>query len=64
MRRRPKPTTTLSERLLKFAEEAYRAARLIPPGKEREALLRKARRIKEAENIEKWLSSPGLRPPI
>jgi hypothetical protein len=64
MRRCPKPTTTLRERLLKFAEEIHRAVRLLPPGKEREALLRKARRIKEAKNIEKWLSSPGLRPPI
>jgi hypothetical protein len=61
--RRPKPTTTLSERLLKFAEETHRAARLLPPGKEREALLNKARRIKEAENWQKWLSSSGLRPP-
>jgi hypothetical protein len=60
---RGKPITTLSERLLKFAQETRRTARLLPPGKERVTLLRRARQTEAAANIEKWLSSPGLRPP-
>ena len=46
--RRRKPIVTLSERLLKFAGETRRAAGLLRPGKERETLLRKARRTEEA----------------
>ena len=37
-------------------------ARLMAPGKERDALLRKARQIETAAHINEWLSSPGLRP--
>ncbi|MDH2348910.1 hypothetical protein QCM77_45035 [Bradyrhizobium sp. SSUT18] len=62
--RRGKATMTLSERLLKFAEETRRTARLLPPGDARETLLRKARQAEATANIEKWISSPGLRPPV
>jgi len=31
--------------------------------KEREALLRKARQLKNASQINQWLSSPALKPP-
>jgi len=60
---RGKAIMTLGERLLKFAEETRRAARLLPPGEGRETLLRKARQAEATANIEKWFSSPGLRPP-
>jgi len=41
-RNRVRPTTSLEERLLKFAEEARAAANLITPGPEHDLLLRKA----------------------
>jgi hypothetical protein len=50
-------------RLLKHAQDARDAARRLPPGKKRETLLRQARASEMAVQIEKWISSPGLRPP-
>lgn len=41
-RNRKRPTSSLEERLLKFAEDARAAAELITPGPERDLLLRKA----------------------
>ena len=41
-RNRVHPKTSLEERLLKFAEEARAAAKIITPGREQELLLRKA----------------------
>ena len=43
-RNRNRPTTSLEERLLKFAEEAREAASRAKPGREQEALLQKARK--------------------
>ena len=45
------------------AERLRRKALTTPTGKERQALLRKARQRETAANIEKWLSSPGLQAP-
>lgn len=41
-RNRVRPTASLEERLLKFAEEARAAAEFVAPGPEQELLLRKA----------------------
>jgi hypothetical protein len=41
---RKRPTTSLEQRLLKFAEEARTAAKLITPSREQDELLRKAQR--------------------
>jgi hypothetical protein len=35
----------------------------MPPGAERDALLRRARQITVSENLELWLSLPKLQPP-
>ena len=35
----------------------------LPPGPEREALLRKARQDEIGAHMTEWLTSPGLRPP-
>jgi len=35
----------------------------LPPGEERDALLRKARELDTAAHINDWINSPGLRPP-
>ncbi|MBR1130159.1 hypothetical protein [Bradyrhizobium iriomotense] len=62
-RRRFKQTRTLDQRL---AEEAIRLrdeARALPPGRQREMLLRRARQDETAMQIEAWLRSPGLRAP-
>jgi hypothetical protein len=50
-------------RLLKHAQDAREAARRLPPGTKRETMLRQARASEIALQIEKWISSPGLRPP-
>jgi hypothetical protein len=45
------------------SERAKREAATLPPGKEREGLLRRARQLETASHINQWLSSPGLKPP-
>jgi hypothetical protein len=45
------------------SEAAKDEAEKLPRGKERDALLRKARQLHTASRINAWLSSPGLRPP-
>jgi hypothetical protein len=42
-----------------FKQEAAQ----LPYGKERDELLRKARQLETASQINKWVSSPGLTPP-
>jgi hypothetical protein len=49
-----------NEHLIRAAEQARRLARKLPPGPERDALLKKAR---QAESTERWLSSRELKPP-
>lgn len=63
MRRRFKQTLSLRDRLVAHAKSARDQARRLPPGKERESLLRSARQSETAANIDEWLSSPGLRAP-
>ena len=50
----------------KWLEQA-RAARLeaekLPSGAERDALIRTARQLETASQMNEWLSSPGLKPP-
>ena len=50
---RTKPTTSLQQRLIKFAEEARAAADQVEPGLEQDKLLQKARKaeaVAEAAN--------------
>jgi hypothetical protein len=54
---------SLTERLLSEAARARQLASSLPPGKEREDLLRKARDADVAAHIDDWLRSPGLQPP-
>jgi hypothetical protein len=49
-RKRERPATSLEERLLKFAEEARAAAKLITPGPEQDLLMRKARKAETLAN--------------
>jgi hypothetical protein len=57
------PISSLTERLTQLASAARSRADLAPPGPQREALLRAARLSENALQIQKWLSSPGLRAP-
>jgi hypothetical protein len=36
---------------------------MLPHGKERDALVRRARQLQTASQINQWLSSPELKPP-
>jgi hypothetical protein len=62
-RNRTRPPQSLQERLTGFVQNARAAAKNLPPGAERHALLQKARDGENAAKIERWLSSPGLREP-
>ena len=62
-RRRFKQTTTLQERLAEQASHVRAEAKLLPPGPQREGLLRKARQDEAASHMSEWLNSPGLQPP-
>jgi hypothetical protein len=59
-RRRFKQTLIFPERLSQEAEHLCEQAEAMPPGNEREELLRKARQAETASHINEWLSSPGL----
>ena len=63
LRRRFKEALSLEERLAEEAKRLREEAKSLPPGAEREALLRKARQAETGSHMSEWLSSPGLRPP-
>jgi hypothetical protein len=52
-----------SERLAEVAQQLEDQAEALPPGTERDTLLRKARQTRTASQIDGWLSSSGLQPP-
>ncbi len=62
-RRRFKQTTSLEARLAEEANRLREEARSLPPGAEREEMLRKARQAETGSHMTEWLTSPGLRPP-
>jgi hypothetical protein len=62
-RRRFKQDKALGERLIEEAKRARAEACQLPPGAEREDLLKKARQADTAAHINDWMNSSGLRPP-
>jgi hypothetical protein len=50
-------------RVSRAAKELEEQAWQMPPGPERDGLLRKARQINVSEHLIDWLTSPGLQPP-
>ena len=52
-------TASLEERLLRQVKQIRLEAEALPPGEERDRLLREA---DTAAHINDWLSSPGLQP--
>ena len=55
----PTPEERLAEEAIRLREEAS----LLPPGAQREEILRQARQAETGSHISEWLHSPGLRPP-
>jgi hypothetical protein len=62
-RRSPEPTSTFEYRLAQEALNLRQQAKGMPLGIRRTELLRKARQIDAAGEVNKWLTSPGLQPP-
>jgi len=74
-RRRFEQSTPLHERLDVWAQDMRNAqdvrdvqdvgdqAAKLPPGPEREALIKKARQADTASHLDEWANSPGLQPP-
>ena len=62
-RRRIRHDVSFEERLATAACRARQAAELLPPGSDRELLLRKASACETAAEIHAWISSPGAAPP-
>ena len=56
-RRRFTQTTSLEERLAKEATQLRKQAQGIPPGIERDLLVRKARRAESASRMTEWMAS-------
>ncbi len=62
-RRRIKQDTPLQERLAMFSQELREKALMLPPGLEKDDLLRRARQADTASHLDDWANSPGLQPP-
>ena len=63
LRRRVKHTLSFEERLTKEADRCRAAADKLPPGTERDDLLKKAHQADTAARINAWVNSSGLKPP-
>jgi hypothetical protein len=62
-RRRVKHVASFEDRLAYEAHRFKERAEALPPGPQRDDLLRKARQAETAAHIDKWLKSPGLAAP-
>jgi hypothetical protein len=62
-RRRSKQTIPLKDRLAAFAKEMVEQASLLPPGEEKDDMLRRARRADTASHLDDWANSLELQPP-
>ena len=56
-------TVPLIERLDQESQRIKEEAKKLPPGKERQEMLCKARQADIAASITQWISLPGLEPP-
>ena len=61
-RRRVRQTVSLQDRLAQQARVDRDQARRLPPGREREELLRHARRAESASQMTEWLTFPPSKP--
>jgi hypothetical protein len=66
MQQRPRFKRTIlsfDERLAREARRVREQAKTMPPGIERESLLRKLRQTETALHVNEWLTSRRLQPP-
>jgi hypothetical protein len=63
VRQGPEQSSTFEYRLAQEAINLRKQAKGMPLGVRRDELLRKARQIDAAVEVNKWLTSPGLRAP-
>jgi hypothetical protein len=63
LRRRFKQNLSLHDRLATWAKEVREQAEVLPPGPEREALLKRASQADTACHLDDWANSRGLQPP-
>lgn len=54
---------TIEQKWHQQSEEAKNEAEKLTHGKERDALVRKARQLHTASQMQEWASSSGLQPP-
>ena len=59
MTRRGKKMVRLRDRLTKWAQGVREQASALPPGPERDALLKKARQAHTAAHLDDWANSPN-----
>jgi hypothetical protein len=62
-RRDSKQKITLQVRLSAWANEVRKRAARLPPGRERDDMLRKASQADTASHLDDWVNSLGLRSP-
>jgi hypothetical protein len=62
-RRRFKQVTTLQDRIIEWANEVRAQAAQLPPGRDRDELLKKVRQAETAMHLDDWANSLGLQPP-
>lgn len=62
-RRRFKQQLSLQDRLASWADEVRAKAKQLPPGAEKDELLRKARQADTASRLDEWANSPALQSP-
>ena len=62
-RRRFKQHLPLQDRLAEWAKQVLATANALPPGPERDAMLKRARQADVAVHLDEWSRSPGLQPP-
>jgi hypothetical protein len=62
-RRRFKQEVTLQDRIIAWANEVRAQAAELPPGPERNELLKKVRQAETAMHLDDWVNSPELQPP-
>ena len=62
-RKRIRHTASFEERLAMQAQRLKEQAQTLPPGTDREMLLKRVQQTETACRINAWLTSPGLRSP-
>lgn len=60
---KPRRFKTLKDRLALYAKEVREKAASLPPGVERDVLLKKARQADDASAVNDWANAQGQRPP-